>query len=150
VEQAVSGDEVKEIMSTRCQVKIQTLGVESDKEAVTLYHHCDGYPSNMVPLLAGAYKPDWQHGRIGKAASYVVAEDIDGYDIESGHALHGDIEWYYVLEIKSETHVNAVPEWFLTVYEVPCDARSVKEMREVYHGRIQSAVPLAESMEVNE
>lgn len=137
-------------MSTRCQVKVKELGVEDDSEAFTLYHHCDGYPSAMIPLLAGAYQPEWKHGRIGKAAAFVLAEDPDGYEMEQGHELHGDIEWYYVLEIQSETHVGAVPKWFLTVYDVPYDARSIKEMRQVFRGKIQDAVPLADSMEETE
>jgi hypothetical protein len=131
-------------------VKVKEYGVDDDKEAFTLYHHCDGYPSAMVPLIAGAYKPEWKHGRIGKAAAFVLAEDSDGYEMEQGHDLHGDIEWYYVLEIKSETHVGAVPEWFLTVYDVPYDSRSIQEMRKVFEGRIQDAVPLADSMEETE
>jgi hypothetical protein len=137
-------------MSTRCQVKVKEFGVENDSEAFTLYHHCDGYPSAMVPLIAGAYQPDWKHGRIGKAAAYVLAEDPDGYEMEQGHELHGDIEWYYVLEIKSETHVGAVPEWFLTVYAAPYDGRSFDDMRTVFQGKIQDALPLADSMEETE
>lgn len=137
-------------MSTRCQVKIKEFGVKNDREAVTLYHHCDGYPSNMVPLLAGAYQPDWQHGRIGKVASFVVAEDANGYDIEQGHTLHPDIEWYYVLEVESTLDVTAVPTWILTVYDVPGEARTVRDMRKVFRGRIQDAVGLANSMEDNE
>lgn len=135
-------------MSTRCQVKITEKGVKNDKEAVTLYHHCDGYPSNMVPLIAGAYKPDWKHGRIGKAVSFVVAEDVDGYDVEQGHELHRDIEWYYILEIKSEQHVAAIPEWTLNVYE--CDGDSLSDYTKVYSGPIEKAVPLADSMERSE
>lgn len=137
-------------MSTRCQVKVKEYKVDDDKEAFTLYHHCDGYPSAMVPLLAAAYQPEWKHGRIGKAAAFILAEDPDGYEMEQGHELHGDIEWYYVLEIKSESHVGAVPEWFLTVYDVPYDTRSVKGMRKVFEGRIQDAVPLVDSMEETE
>lgn len=136
-------------MSTRCQVRIKEFGVNNPKEEVTLYHHCDGYPSAMVPLIAGAYRADWKHGRVGKVASYVVAEDVDGYDIEQGHALHGDIEWYYVLEVESEMHVGAIPTWYLTVYDAPWDASKVTDMRKVFHGKIQDAVPLAESMEAS-
>ena len=137
-------------MSTRCQVKIQKFGVKNDTDAVTLYHHCDGYPSVMVPLMAQAYQPEWKHGRVGKVASFVVAEDPDGYEVEQGHAIHGDIEWYYVLDVKSDSMVDATPEWFLTVYEVPGVVKSTKGMRKVFTGRIHEAVPLADSMEVNE
>jgi hypothetical protein len=41
-------------MSTRCQVKVSS-GVKGNQEAVTLYHHHDGYPTNMLPLMADAY-----------------------------------------------------------------------------------------------
>ncbi len=133
-------------MSTRCQVKIRAVN-GNDAEAVTLYHHCDGYPSNMVPLIASAYKADWKHGRVGKAASYVVAEDVSGYDIEQGHELHGDIEWYYVLSIESELHEEAIPKWYLNVYDVPFGSTNVVDMRLVFAGTIQDAVKSVETME---
>ena len=83
-------------MSTRCQVQ-----VVGEDEKFTLYHHWDGYPSNMVKLLCEAYasfkaKPR-AGGTAGKAVSFVVAADPDGYEVEEGHELHGDIEWYYRL-----------------------------------------------------
>lgn len=136
-------------MSTRCQTKI--VGTDFEKhEAITLYHHCDGYPSNMVPLLASAYAPDWEHGRVGKAAAYVIATDPGGFEPESSHALHGDIEWYYVLSISSQGHVADVPKWNLTVYDVPYGAQAVSDMRKVYDGPIDKAVPLADAMEETE
>lgn len=134
-------------MSTRCQVKIVTKGVQRPQEEFTLYHHCDGYPSSMVPLIAAAYAPDWQHGRNGKVATFVVVEDPTGYEIEQGHALHGDIEWYYILEVKSETHVGAIPEWFLRVYAVPSGVTSIHDMRLVFKGPIAEAAKRAETME---
>ena len=136
-------------MSTRCQVKIQGTDFEP-KEAVTLYHHCDGYPSNMVPLLAGAYKPNWQHGRVGKVASYVVAEDVVGFDIEDSHDLHGDIDWYYIIKVSSKGDVTDIPKWTLEVYDVLYYSDSIKDMRKVFDGPIQDAVKLADSMEVQE
>jgi hypothetical protein len=134
-------------MSTRCQVKIVTAGVQSSKNEFTLYHHCDGYPSAMVPLIAAAYAPDWKHGRNGKVAAFVIAEDENGYELEQGHALHGNIEWYYILEVKSETHVGAIPEWFLRVYAVPYGALAMPDMRLVFKGPIAEAVKRAETME---
>ena len=138
-------------MSTRCQVKIKEKGVDRQKEAVTLYHHCDGYPTAMIPLLACAYQPEWKHGRIGKAVSFVVAEDPEGYEVEQGHELHGDIEWYYILEILSETHVDAVPQWFLNVYkitgDIDADDRLSKCSLKVFSGPIEKAVKLAEQIE---
>lgn len=104
-------------MSTRCQVKIH--GPKGkEKDAVTLYHHCDGYPTYMLPTIFRGYAPDWKHGRIGKAASFIVAADPEEYEIEEGHALHGDIEWYYTIEVVSEQHVNAIPTWKVTVHKV--------------------------------
>lgn len=132
-------------MSTRCQVKIVTEGVQCPQEEVTLYHHCDGYPSSMVPLIAAAYEPDWRHGRVGKVATFVVAEDPTGYEIEQGHALHGDIEWYYILGV--EDNPKDAPKWFLRVYEVPYESDSINEMRLVFKGPIEEAVKQAETME---
>lgn len=136
-------------MSTRCQVKVEGTNFEPG-EALTLYHHCDGYPSNMVPLLAGAYGKDWQHGRVGKAAAYIIATDPGGFEPEAGHALHGDIEWYYVIKIASEGHTKDIPLWNLTVYSVLDEARTVNDMKKVYDGPIEKAVALAESMEETE
>jgi hypothetical protein len=134
-------------MSTRCQVKIE--GVDLEKgEAITLYHHCDGYPSNMVPLLARAYKPDWQHGRVGKAASFVIALEPDQFEPEAGHDLHGDIEWYYIIRVSSKGHTADVPKWTLSVYK--CTGDTLDEFTLVYNGLIQKAVELADSMEETE
>lgn len=101
-------------MSTRCQVKV--IDDKDPDDAVTLYHHCDGYPTNMLPLIAAAYEPNWEHGRVGKVASFLCAEDPGSFEPESGHELHGDIEWYYILKIKADYDVQAVPVWFIDVY----------------------------------
>jgi hypothetical protein len=129
-------------MSTRCQVKIKEFGVTDPDNEFTLYHHCDGYPSSMVPLIAAAYAPDWKHGRVGKAAAFVVAEDVEGYDMEQGHALHGDIEWYYILSIRDEQ----VPEWTLRVYQVVGEP-VLEDMRLVFNGPIAEAVKKSATME---
>jgi hypothetical protein len=129
-------------------VKIKEQGVNKAKESFTLYHHCDGYPTAMIPLIAGAYKPEWKHGRIGKVVSFVMAEDPHGYEMEQGHELHGDIEWYYILEVKSEQHVGAIPEWRLIVYKVTgIDPMSVSDMTRVYSGPLDKAVLFAEQIE---
>lgn len=89
---------------------------------VTLYHHHDGYPTNMLPLLKRAWdealawhKARWKtdlYGPFdpehpitcaslrspGKFANHVVATDPEGFEFEQGHEQHGDIEWYYVVE----------------------------------------------------
>ena len=113
-------------MSTRCQVKVEHL---SHKEAVTLYHHCDGYPSNMVPLIASAYKPDWQHGRAGKVASFLCATDPDGFEPEDSHDLHGDIEWYYILEMDGSGDTFDIPVWKLKVHTIPYDGEVLPKLQ---------------------
>ena len=84
-------------MSTRCQVQI--IGIDINPDKFTLYHHCDGYPTNMLPLLASAEGDTWQHGRAGKATAFIIATDPGGYEPEQGHELHGDIEYYYQVTV---------------------------------------------------
>jgi hypothetical protein len=101
-------------MSTRAQVKVVAGGECGGHEdtAFTLYHHCDGYPSNMLPLMLSAFAPDWKHERPGKAAAFLCGVDPGGFEPEQGHELHGDIEWYYVLHVTAE-------QWTVEVFE--CD-----------------------------
>ena len=84
-------------MSTRCQVNVKAEGLNWETEGVTLYHHCDGYPSNMLPLIAEAMSigSSWQLGRPRKAASFLCASDPGQFEPEAGHDLHGDIEFFY-------------------------------------------------------
>lgn len=109
-------------MSTRCQVKIQGLDtsylVDPPSRAFTLYHHCDGYPENMLPLIGGAYQDVWQAGRVGKAAAMIVGADPLGFELEDGHHLHGDIEYYYVVNIIDG-------EWTIIAYQVSFPSSSV-------------------------
>jgi len=99
-------------MSTRCQVKVVAGGFAGGHEdkAITLYHHCDGYPNNMLPLMASAYENDWQHERPGKAAAFLCAVDPGGFEPEEDHELHGDIEWYYVVYVTADL-------WEVEVFE---------------------------------
>lgn len=88
-------------MSTRCQVKVVQEGLQWD-QSLTLYHHTDGYPEYMVPLIARAYKlygKSWEAGRAGKVASFLCAVDPGVFEPEEGHTLHGDIEYYYILHV---------------------------------------------------
>jgi hypothetical protein len=132
-------------MSTRCQVKIISKDYERGT-AITLYHHCDGYPSNMVPLIASAYRPEWKHGRVGHAAAFLIAKEPDQFEPEEGHALHGDIEYYYVVTISSQGHVADVPTWNLTVYRCSLDMK-VDNFAILFDGAIDEAVKQANSME---
>jgi len=120
-------------MSTRCQVKVTQEGLGDWKDEITLYHHCDGYPTNMIPLFKEAWDiatkqnqrwskdatgPGWEAGRAGKVASFLCAADPGQFEPEAGHALHGDIEWYYILSAVNENSgsVSENPVWKINVY----------------------------------
>ena len=117
-------------MSTRCQVQV----IEGDQpwEKLTLYHHCDGYPSNMLPLIQKAYTmigSGWKAGRAGQMASYLCATDPGGFEPEAGHELHGDIEYFYTIRPSNQDkHIGAVVKWIVTAYGVPLDCKTVDQM----------------------
>lgn len=119
-------------MSTRCQV--QVIGLNEDDSQVTLYHHTDGYPSYMVPLIAKAYRTAirpivhqgihsdgtpyrhvyanaWQAARVGKSASYLCAADPGTMEPEAGHDLHGDIEYLYRVYVSGGMDIGATGTW---------------------------------------
>jgi len=106
-------------MSTRSQVIVIQEGLDWE-ESITLYHHWDGYPSGIIPLLWLAYnykrKPFyrgdkdtscmWEKGRAGKAASLLCWAHPAGFEPECGHELHGDIEFYYRLYVVNSDPVR--------------------------------------------
>jgi len=127
-------------MSTRCQVKVVGEGLPWQAESVTLYHHSDGYPSYMLPLIREGYQQVlkknkeakesfgytrdvylWEGGRPGKAAAFLCAADPGGFEPEASHDLHSDIEWYYVVTVvnKSGGASGEKPEWKVDVYRPP-------------------------------
>ncbi len=97
-------------MSTRCQVQVIQEG-ECREQRITLYHHWDGYPENIIPLIYKAYcyeenpssvskntfKTDWRKARAGKVASLLCWADPAEFEPEQGHRLHADIQYYYRL-----------------------------------------------------
>lgn len=104
-------------MSTRSQVHIIGCGEGGGNDAnIMLYHHCDGYPTYMVPTIQKAlkevnkphklgdveYNDGWKGGRPGKAASFLCASDPGGYEVENHQELHGDIEFLYILRVSSD------------------------------------------------
>lgn len=119
-------------MSTRCQVEVYTVG-EGITEDVMLYHHTDGYPTHMIPLLQKAYelcvrttenryarfgaKPPsyWEMARAGKVAGAICAADPLVFEPESSLDLHGDIEWLYKLRLLPPSGKNP-PCWALSVF----------------------------------
>ena len=103
-------------VSTRCQVRVED---GQDWSVVTLYHHCDGYPEAMLPVIRHAWEnackvdaarraswggtvdgPPWESGRAGKAAAMLCAGDPLGFEVEQGNDLHGDIEWLYRIDTR--------------------------------------------------
>ena len=129
-------------MSTRCQVRVTQSGLGWD-ESVTLYHHSDGYPSWMVPLIQksyDAYGGGWEAGRAGKVAAMLIGSDVEGYEPEAGHELHGDIAFYYVLDVRNKSMGTLAekPEWHLAVYTVPIDCKSVDGMTEIAAGLVHT------------
>jgi len=85
-------------MSTRCQVTV--IAENAPDEAITLYHHTDGYPSYMVPCIAHAYalyrETDSRISpRAGIAASWLCAADPGTFEIEAGRPKHGDLAFAY-------------------------------------------------------
>ena len=132
-------------MSTRSQIQVRQTGMQGDwDDKITLYHHSDGYPSNILTLIQKAYEDVksgaifalnedmkrlhdeypkytlWKLGRAGKVASYLCAEDPGEFEPEAGHELHGDIEWYYIVECVNE-HGGSMaenPTWKIYIYEM--------------------------------
>jgi len=65
----------------------------------------------MLPLIASGYKEVWQAARVGKAASMLCAADPTGFVMEQGHDLHGDIDYYYVVNVTTGG-------WTVTAYRL--------------------------------
>lgn len=113
-------------MSTRCQVQVVEIGMGWD-ERVTLYHHTDGYPTYMLPMISKARNlagNSWESGRAGKVASFLCAADPGVFEPEEGHQPHGDIEWFYRIVLENKTGGSAAekPRWFVEVYSsIPDD-----------------------------
>lgn len=97
-------------MSTRCNIEIRDDWYsQENKNCVLLYHHWDGYPENMVPLLkkglscfddSGAQPYWWDSERV--AAHFVANVDNTGGfpTFQPASCIHGDIEYYYILTLK--------------------------------------------------
>lgn len=127
-------------MSTRCQVMVTNnpkseMTELNDGRDMWLYHHCDGYPSNMVPLIKKAFdyenlrtggegkfkftygieKRGWEKGRVFKSASLLCAVDPCQFEPLPYQEFHRDIEYFYVIRVANENDGNIV--WYLTVYD---------------------------------
>jgi len=139
-------------MPTRCQVHVT--GFAQNEPPISLYHHCDGYPENMVPLLQDARikaSTNWKNGCAGRlvllhphrVASFIVAIDPGGYDIELSPALHSDIEYLYQLIVQNH-HYSKEPTWKLRIL-IPkpgfWNAPDLAHMKLLWQGLIEDADP---------
>ncbi len=116
-------------MSTRAQIQVVQEGLDWGG-SVLLYHHCDGYPSNIIPLIKKAFaykrKPyckddkgiTWERGRVGKVASLLCWADPVQFEPEEGHELHGDIEYYYRLYAVNSNGgcLTELPTWEVEIF----------------------------------
>jgi hypothetical protein len=108
-------------MSTRCQLQV----IQQDPYTikVTLYHHHDGYPEYMIPVIYRAYtwvdesdsNGNWVKGRAGKVASLLCWAEPTEFEPEAIHNLHGDIEFYYRLYCDYSYHEKKVI-WEIDIY----------------------------------
>lgn len=114
-------------MSTRCQVKV----IDNYGEKLTLYHHCDGYPSHMIGTFRSAYG-DIVTGesRVGKVASYLCAVEPGEYEPLDNHDLHSDIEWYYVINC-SNKH-----KWIVDIYKMSWKRGTIEGHTPIWSGDI--------------
>lgn len=112
-------------MSTRCQIKVIQEGLDW-KEEITLYHHTDGYPEYMIPIISKAFSfksrypnDEWEKGRAGKVASPLCWADPGIFEPESGHDLHPDIEYYYKLYCINHKHgaIGDKPTWEIEIFD---------------------------------
>lgn len=89
-------------MSTRCQIEFRNADVRR-----TVYRHSDGYPSAVIPDLLAFLQWSNRRGDVEyEAANFLFwskrkldEEDQQlGFGICANDELHGDIEYYYVVE----------------------------------------------------
>lgn len=78
-------------MSTRTNIKIVG-GIGS----ILLYKHHDGYPSNMIPFLTKWMKESKY------SVEHVVMEMITNTECRPAACLHGDIEYYYEMDLEAQ------------------------------------------------
>ena len=93
-------------MSTRCQVFIIEKLKGKEERIGTLYHHFDGYPERMVPMINEAIKK-WQENAVmghidgNTLINYITAEDPSGYEIEPiNEKIHPDLSYLYEIRIE--------------------------------------------------
>jgi hypothetical protein len=144
-------------MSTRCQVQVIQEGLKDWNFTISLYHHWDGYPTNILPLIAKAFQsiPDediWLAGRAGHAAAFIIASDLAQFEPEASLDLHSDIEWLYVVHCVNSSGgtIAEKPVWYVKVY-APIkgfwDHPDMDHMKLVGDDQISKLVKIAERIE---
>jgi hypothetical protein len=101
-------------MSTRAQIK-----VTDGRDSLLFYRHSDGYPEGALPTLQ-AFMERVKNGTIrdnvGQASGWLImlGSQEDGYSqplgynwkvgaIEPATCVHGDIEYFYICDLKACT-----------------------------------------------
>lgn len=136
-------------MSTRCQVQVTQRGLGKWRDTLTLYHHWDGYPSNIVPHLQEARTligNGYESGRAGKVAGCIcrTGDIVYAWEPERTNRLHSDIEYLYLLEVCNTAGGSTAEKttWKLTIF-VPTDSfwdrPKLDNMRVLWSGPIESA-----------
>jgi hypothetical protein len=93
-------------MSPRYQVFIIEKLKGKEERIGTLYHHFDGYPERMVPMLNEAIKK-WKNeaikGFVGRneLVNYIIAEDPARYEIGSiNEKIRPDTVYLYKISLR--------------------------------------------------
>lgn len=102
-------------MSTRCQIEFR-----AGSQRRTVYRHWDGYPKAVLPDLRAFL----QWSVRGSDVEYVSAnflfwskrdfgENYEqfGFGICTNDALHGDIEYYYVVDLVTRQITVFAADW---------------------------------------
>lgn len=121
-------------MSTRAQLQ-----VTDGDDKVTLYHHCDGYPDNMVHSVFDAHwnkhaaigPLSYKNYRTGYVAGMLCKVDSEFQPLDY-HDLHGDIEFYYILDVSKD-------EWEISVYAVNESKSGKMNKKRLFKGKISDA-----------
>lgn len=112
-------------MSTRCQIAFFDSNIEKYTDLsrgydALIYKHCDGYPSNMVPLIINFMRSNNRAGdaeySAARFAHYLIQEQKDnGTDSGAGVGacvrIHGDIEYLYCIGRSEIVRVFSVSGW---------------------------------------
>jgi len=99
-------------MSTRCSIFVYD---RNGQPTAQLYHHCDGYPANMLDLIGTAYRKARKAGRAGHewAASFLCATDPAQFCVEPIDARYGDLAYTY--HVHPYTHDTGSEVWRVEV-----------------------------------